>query len=221
MGSNLVSEYHPDTTDYSLAVPVKVSAGAMVAGIDASLASGASITGHVTDSNNRPVQGVSVWANSTAMPGGGSGSAMTDANGMYVITGLAAGNYRVQFSGMMGSNLVGEYHPDTTDFSLAVPVKVFAGASVAGIDASLASGASITGHVTDSNNRPVQGVSVWANSTAMPGGGSGSAMTDANGMYVITGLAAGNYRVQFSGMMGSNLVSEYHPDTTDFRWRCR
>ena len=157
MGSNLVSEYHPDTTDYSLAVPVKVAAGATVTGIDASLAAGASITGHVTDSKGHPVQGVNVSASSTANARWRLGNAITDANGDYVITGLAAGDYRVQFSAPMGSNLVSEYHPDTTDYSLAVPVKVAAAATVTGIDASLAAGASITGHVTDSDGHPVAG----------------------------------------------------------------
>ena len=46
--------------------------------------------------------------------------------GMYCGVRLAAGDYRVQFSPPVGSNLVSEYHPDTTDYSLAVPVKVSA-----------------------------------------------------------------------------------------------
>ncbi len=74
---------------------------------------------------------------------------------------------------------------------------------------------SITGHVTDSEGRPVQGANVWASSTAMPGGGIRSSTTDADGGYVITGLLVGDYRVQFSPPFGSNLVSEYHPDTTN------
>ena len=216
LGSNLVSEYLPDTTNISLAVPVKVSAGASLTGIDASLSVGASITGRVTDDQGRPVQGVNVSATSTATTTDFPKSAMTDVNGVYVITGLAAGDFRVQFSGPMGSNLLSEYHPDTTNSSLAVPVKVAAGAMVTGIDASLASGASITGHVTDSQGRPVQGVNVWVNPTLMMGGGSGNATTNANGDYLVSGLAAGDYRVQFSTPMGSNLVSEYHPDTTDY-----
>ena len=109
---------------------MKVAAGATVAGIDASLAAGASITGHVTDSQGHPVAGRQrVGNSSTGMTGGGYGSATTNANGVYVITGLAAGDYRVQFSAPLGSNLVGEYHPDTTDYSLAVPVKVAAAAT--------------------------------------------------------------------------------------------
>ena len=215
MGSNLVSEYHPDTPDSSLAVPVKVAAGAMVTGIDASLASGASIAGHVTDSQGRPVQGVNVWVNPTLMIGGGSGNATTNANGDYLVSGLAAGDYRVQFSAPMGSNLVSEYHPDTPDYSMAVPVKVPAGATVTGIDASLSTGASITGHVTDNQGHPVQGVNVspvrprcrWRPAPRS---------RDANGDYVITGLSAGDFRVRFSPPIGSNLVSEYHPDTTDY-----
>ena len=175
-----------------------------------------SITGHVTDSEGQPVQGANVWASSTAMTIGGTGSATTDADGLYVISSLAAGDYRVQFAGPTGSNLVSEYHPNTTDYWMAVPVKVSAGASVSGIDASLAAGASITGHVSDDQGHPVQGVNVSASSTAMPGGGFGSATTDADGAYVVSGLAAGDYRVQFSPPFGSSLVGEYHPDTTNY-----
>ena len=130
---------------------------------------------------------------------------------MYVITGLAAGDYRVQFSAPIGSNLVGEYHPDTTNYSLAVPVKVAAGATVSGIDASLAVGASITGHVTDDQGQPVQGVNVSASSTAMTGDCPRSATTDADGVYVITGLAAGDYRVQFSATDGFELGERVSP----------
>ena len=123
---------------------------------------------------------------------GGGGIVITDANGDYVITGLAAGDFRVWFSPPMGSNLVSEYHPDTTDYSTAVPVKVAAGATVKGIDASLSAGATVKGHVTDSDGRPVQGVNVSVSSTPMPGG-FGNAITDANGDYMITGLAAGDF----------------------------
>ena len=137
MNSNLVGEYHPDTTDYSMAVPVKVSAGATVTGIDASLAIGASITGHVTDSNNRPVQGVSVSASSTPMLGGGSRSAMTDANGNYVITQLVAGDYRVQFSPPFNSTLAPQFYNDANAAtSTVVPLTV--GGIAEGVDARLA-----------------------------------------------------------------------------------
>ena len=146
------------------AVPLKLSSGARVAGIDASLAAGASITGHVTDDQGHPVAGVYVSASSALMIVGGNGSAITDANGDYSITGLAAGDYRVQFSAPFGSNLVSEYHPDTTISSMAVPVKVATGADVTGIDASLATGGSITGQVTDGQGHPVQGANVSAES---------------------------------------------------------
>ena len=160
--------------------------------------------------------GVNVSVNPTLMMGGGYGNATTNANGDYLVSGLAAGDYRVQFSAPMGSNLVSEYHPDTTDYSLAVPVKVSAGATV-------------------TRDRCVVGDWCFDHRTRHRRAGSsgagcqrvgqfdrdarwrlGSAITDANGDYVITGLAAGDFRVWFSAPMGSNLVSEYHPDTTDY-----
>src|SRR4029077_153824 len=115
-----------------------------------------------------------------------------------------------QFAGPTGSNLVSEYHPNTIDYWMAVPVKVSAGASVSGIDASLAAGASITGHVTDDQGHPVQGVNVSASSTAMLGGGF--ATTDSNGDYVITGLVTGDYRVQFTPPLDSTLAPAFYSD---------
>ena len=39
---------------------------------------------------------------------------------------------------------------------------------------------------------------------------------DADGIYTIYGLATGAYQVQFSAPMGSDLVSEFFRDTTDY-----
>ena len=134
----------------------------------------------------------------------------------YVITGLAAGDYRVQFSAPMGSNLVSEYHPDTTNYSLAVPVKVAAGAIGDG-DRCVVGGWRFDHGACHRQQRPAgagrQRVGQFDRNDWWR---LWSATTDANGDYVITGLVAGDYRVQFSAPMGSNLVSEYHPDTTNY-----
>ena len=168
MGSNLVGEYHPDTTDYSLAVPVKVAAAATVTGIDASLAAGASITGHVTDSNINPVQGVSVSANSTAMLGGGYGSATTNANGDYVITGLVAGDYRVQFTPPFDSTLAPEFYSDANAATSTV-VPLIAGGIAERVDARLEPGGMIAGRVTDGSGNPVSGAGIYASAWSPEG----------------------------------------------------
>ncbi len=99
---------------------------------------------------------------------------MTNADGTYTISGLAAGDYRVQFSAPMGSDLITEYYSDTTNYSAATPVTVTAGNTTSDIDAQLATGGKITGRVTDRNGNPVPNVSVSANS-AVAGSGYGGA----------------------------------------------
>ncbi len=215
MGSDLVSEYFRDTTNYSAATPVTVTADNTTTDIDAQLATGGKITGRVTNSNGTPIANVSVYVNTSVGPGGPYGSAITGADGTYTISGLASGDYRVQFTAPMGSDLVNEYYRDTTNYSAATPVTVTAGRTTSAIDAQLATGGRITGRVTDTNGAPIANASVSASPAGAVSGGFGSAMTGTDGTYTISGLPAGSYQVRFAPM-GSDLISEYYRDTTNY-----
>jgi protocatechuate 3,4-dioxygenase beta subunit len=161
----------------------------------ASAAPTGTISGTVTDGAANPLGGACVTATA---PGGGFGSASTDASGNYAITGLAPETYTVVFSGCSAGN----YAPNTI-----TGVQVTAGQTTTQ-NTSLPTGATISGHVTDSTANPLPGVCVLASPSA-PGGDTAGAHTDSNGFYTITDIAAGTYTLSFTACSAGN----YAPDT--------
>lgn len=186
------SEYYDDTRDYSSADLVAVTAGAGVTGIDADLSLGGSISGTVTDEAGQPLAGICVSANGDAW----GATDQTDASGIYAITTMPPGEYRMHFSDCNSPRrFVSEWHSDRLDYATADPISVGEGAEIAGVDAALALGGAIAGTVTDAAGGPLDDVCVRAKP---PGSGESTwGYTDASGVYEVGGLRAGQYKVQF------------------------
>lgn len=187
------------------AVLTMLFAGAFTA-VAADAAATATITGHVTrEDDGAPVAGAAVYVSTTT--GGFSFNATTDANGDYTVAGLAPGEYTVRFEAI-GTGLVSEYWNGANGWFSAQRIVITGDETVAGIDASLQVGGSISGTVTrESDGSPVSSVIV-----RLSDGSSGlprSAWTAADGSYSIRDLPAGNYTVQFAPMASSGLASEY------------
>src|SRR5262245_29325459 len=77
----------------SLRVCLTVAGLSMAAPVHAQIGSGA-LTGQVADQGGAPVPGAAVTT--TAVATGASRTAFTTADGLYVVTGLAPGLYRVR-----------------------------------------------------------------------------------------------------------------------------
>jgi S-layer protein (TIGR01567 family) len=154
--------------------------------VDIILQTGGIITGIITTSNGTPLANAYV-----SVSGPGYGSASTDINGNYTMSGLPAGNYFVSVSPPYGSNLI----------SNSTIVHVYMGETVTA-NIILQTGGIITGSVTAFNGNPVANAYVYAS-----GPGYGSTSTDNNGNYTISGLPAGNYFVSVILPYGSNLIS--------------
>lgn len=136
----------------------------------------------------------------------------------YFITGVAAGDYRVQFGPTV--SLASEYNYNTTDFDAATTVTVPVQDYVLVPDAYLANAFTISGKVRDGSGAGLERVGVealeydsdwdvWA-----PVGMYSDASwgyTDANGDYTIGGLNAGTYRVRFAKWEEGD---DYPPDWT-------
>ena len=156
------------------------------------------IHGTVTDAaGGLPLEGqdVCIW-HSWAFTCG-----TTDANGVYTITGLPAGEYPVFANGTSGYGIL--YYDGSAGvpaYSGSAPqgatkVTVTAGATVDGIDFALHGGARIEGTVTDqatTNPLPSVTVNVYSEFGQQLIGGK----TDATGHYVLGGLGAGTFYVR-------------------------
>ncbi|MGO8721690.1 MAG: IPT/TIG domain-containing protein [Acidimicrobiales bacterium] len=100
----------------------------------------------------------------------------------------------------------------TVDLTVITP----GGTSVTSSADSFSYGATITGVVTDANNRSgVSSVCVYATASD---GSSGHALTGTDGTYAITGLSADSYSVKFDGTCGetdtSNDVIQWYNDAS-------
>jgi hypothetical protein len=110
-------------------------------------------------------------------------STVTEGNGRYTFEHLAPGSYTIEFS--PGS---GEYQPQTGQATITE-----GGAALA--NAALLQSAQISGRVTDAythNGLEKIGVDAFSSS-----GGSGSAITNANGEYTVSGLTSGSYKIDY------------------------
>jgi hypothetical protein len=156
-------------------------------------------------------------------------SVVTDADGRYRLTGLAAGNYEANVELLRG------YVPAGQQGQRSRSITIDQGKEARDIDFVLVRGGVITGRLTDSDGEPLIGARVVANKIDKVSMKSldwtplhyGDGTTDDRGGYRIYGLSAGSYRVSADGTRGgpmgggwSNNSSRryprtYHPDVTE------
>jgi carboxypeptidase family protein len=201
----------------SSANPVSVTAGANTAGISASLVAAGSISGTVTSAaNGSALAGICVSVQAAQSTGNlydDFGSAITAADGTYLVTGLSANSYTAQFSAGCGStgNYAPQYYKNKATLKAANQVAVIAGSTASGINAALAAGAKITGTVTAaSNGAPLAGICVYVqdqSDTVFQ-----NATTAADGTYSVKSLPADIYTVQF---VDCNVSAQYQPQYWD------
>ncbi len=200
-----LAQYFRGATAPQNAEVVDLESGQTKTGINASLVAASSIHGTVTEAGTaNDLAGVEVIA--TASEGAATAQATTNSNGEYTISGLPAESYTVQFD--EPAHYVSQYYKNATVPEGAEPVTLTTGAATEGINASLTPGATISGDVSQEDNTPAAAVTVTALST--DGSTSGTATTDQNGAYRITGLPAGSYTVEFEPTT-QNYVSQYYP----------
>jgi Carboxypeptidase regulatory-like domain len=186
-------------------VPITVTSAKPVSA-DLTLPRAGMVTGTVNGGDPAlPVPGICA----EAIPATGlglSGIARTGTAGHYQITGLAPGQYQIQFTGncLVG---VGGFAPQWFNGqpakATASLVRVAAGAVAAGVGATLAADGGIAGTVKVSGT-PTAGVCVLAFRAV--GGAPVLGETSATGSYQINGLVPGRYLVEFKSGCG---VSSY------------
>ncbi len=196
---------------FCLCVAVALSASAITAPA-AQAASTGSIAGVVADVGGNPLAGIDV----TAYQSDGSGSwhyagqVATASDGSYLISGLSAGAYRIEFNDPNGIYPSGYYdNVSPLAFDSATSIDVTAGATTSGVDATLTPGGHITGTVTDSHHVGVANFEVMVFDAAT---NVSVAWTDSAGNYDLGGLATGTYRVEFNDYTNSTLTQYYNDE---------
>jgi hypothetical protein len=191
-----VPQWYKDQPTQATARSETVTAGSEITGINAALAVGGGISGVVTAAaNGEPVIPYCV----TLFEVGTSTEvlAQTTDGGIYEASGLAPGNYDVEFSNGCGQyNFVTQWYQNQPSQSAATPVKVTAGNTTTGISAAMVAAGSISGKVTAaSGGAALNGIQVTA---WLIGGNTGlSVCSFPKGEYTIIGVPTGSYDVEF------------------------
>jgi hypothetical protein len=197
--SGALPQWYKNADSAAAATPVVVTEGQDFTGVDAMLVKGASISGKVTMPAGMDPSRAYVYATSESGLGTGEGSPVAS-DGSYKIGGLKAGSYKVQFS-TFGTGALPQWYKNAASAASATSVTVAAGQDVTGIDATLAKGASISGTVSVPAGVTPSQVTVVAYFD--DGRYAGNAMVTAAGTYRLEALAAGSYKLQFSGNSGA------------------
>jgi len=181
---------------------------------DFQLEMGATISGTVTDSNGQPIANLEVNLYDTACGWDQKGSAWTDANGDYDITGLPTGTFFI-VTDQWNSEYIAEWWADgasVQDCNSAEPVTInTTGQEIANKSFQLELGDTISGTVTDDAGQPIANLQITLYDSACGWNQKGSAQTDANGDYDITGLPTGTYYI-VTDQWNSAYISEWWAD---------
>jgi Carboxypeptidase regulatory-like domain len=172
----------------------------------------ASISGTVTSAHEgKPLEALEVCALKLDSEGNveSEGCAPTNADGNYTIGELPAGEYKIEFTGyvcLVETECFLRYVPQFYDgrqaFGLAKMVDLSEGEALTGIDASMLEGGSVSGTVRSNSikKQPIEDAEVCA-IQELEGVEFGltCALTNADGNYTISGLAAESAYIAFTG----------------------
>ena len=191
-----IGEYWDNRSTAATATKFVLSAGQVKTGVNAELARSSTITGLVKDAAGQPVADSYVQAKSA--DGKIDLLAKTGADGSYQVGGLSAGSYSVTFDRASGgSKSVYAQQYWNNSYGTPTPLAVGAAAVVPNVNATLATGGTISGTVTGPGGIAMPNVSVHAFTT--PAGLSDRwGYTGADGSYSVTGLGAGNHTITFT-----------------------
>jgi len=188
-GTYNVTVFFPEGYVSNKTSGIVVTRGIETKNVEITLFPSGIIAGRVEGLNEVPVANATVIATCADTPEY-IGIATTDENGDYTIdSGLGTGTYTVIVSKGAAYGFYGGLIP--------AEVIVVAGETTSNIDITIATSplptGSISGKVTDTEDRPIEGATVSASGTDF-----GSATTDENGNYKIYDLPAGTYTVSAS-----------------------
>jgi hypothetical protein len=196
--------YNEELGYFHQAIPV---GSEPVTGIDVEMHPFGRIEGVVSEADTgTPVEGVRVCA--WAVAGNQLGNCVySGADGTYTIRDVLPGEYTIEFLGV--GNLLSQTwgHEEQENWWEGAPLSVQLSEVVTGIDAELASGARAEGTVRYANGgQPLKKANVCA---LLPSGMPWRCgQPDAEGHYLVQGLATGDYLIQFKPV-SQGLQTQY------------
>lgn len=205
-GAHLTQWFNGKTVEAS-ADSVTVTAGGTTSGINASLGTGGTITGLVTNSSGSPLPNICVHAQDSR--GHSADSLSTGKSGAYSVGGLPTGSYVVSFSDCPATDYLGQFYSGASTPDTATPVSVTSGSNTPGINATLILGATVTGTVTDTAGTPLGSICVTA-FDAGSGAAVDSGSTSSTGAYMLDALPTGKYAIEFTDCNGGNHAPQWY-----------
>ena len=174
------------------------------------------ITGYVTEGSGGP--GIENIYVDVYDPAGNfvNNWGVSDNDGIYTVTDLAPGDYKVVFNALQ-TPFISRWYNDKADFASADTVTVTDNGVTDLGTAVLDQGGSISGKVVDSNGQGVAGVWVKVYDSADQMIGYSAQATGTDGLYTVPGVVAGtDHRVYFNALHTTHLSGWYHNvDTPD------
>lgn len=185
-------QYYDNAIGTDGATPITV-AGEDITNFDLTIYPGGELHGRVTDADGRPLANVQANAYQRDSSSSPIRQGVTDSAGRYVITGLAADIYVIEFIDLDQLHYA-QFYSGASSFYNAELVGVSANGRVENLDARLQEGSTIRGQVTNSSGAPLAGILVQASRGYYS---ERSVLSDENGNYTLGALEAGGYRVAF------------------------
>lgn len=150
---------------------------------------------------------------------GGFGN--SDANGEYVIGGLAACSYRVKAMDDEIGDYVSRVYPNASDLALGTDVDLSASTTATSINITLPLAGKISGRVLTTNGIPlVDGavdVRVWEG-TRWGNAVSSDGFLDDDGRYTVGGLSSGVYRIEFRMWDSKDILNEFYDNALEVEY---
>lgn len=192
---------------------LQVQLGGEVAGIDIALEPGARITGRVVDTAGAPLPGLCAQA----YGGSGQEDASTDADGRYTLVGLpTSGSFYVSWRDCRTGRYATEYSGGGGFAETAKRVQTRAATTTELPDAVLELAGSVSGAISDERTGLRVGRVGVELLDADTGYSGGYAFTDVSGLYRVTGLKPGRWKVRFYDGGANLAASEFWDDAATF-----
>jgi protocatechuate 3,4-dioxygenase beta subunit len=214
----------PDLASVTRPGTVRVTAPYTVTGVNIKLPLGGSVSGLITSqARGKPLRDVCVLL-LPVKASGGTGFALTDGHGRYVISHLKAGDYRAYIADPNCDRFpdavppfAPQWYANRPSQAAATIVHVSAGSATTGINGALTPFGAVTGVVDTPAHAPLAGECVTAvpfRAPPDPEGGLAAqhevAVTGRAGVYTLTALMPGRYKIEFgSGCGGRRFANQW------------